>query len=94
MRKRLIKYASIPHLMADLHRIERTDRYVLELLMFGFAHASRYVLLRSRPDLSRLDDEQYMKDAGERPSKYGRILAFDADLFLDPVDASLWIELG
>jgi len=93
VRHRLLKVATIPRLFAEAYRLDGTDRFVLELVMFGFACASRYVLLRSALDLSRLDDPDYMKDIGDRSSRYGRVLRWDVDLFLDADDGSVSVEL-
>jgi hypothetical protein len=93
MRHRLVKVATIPGIMADAYLVEGTDRHVLELLMFGFACASRYIQLRRSIRLERFDDAHFMADVGVHPSKYGRILRFDVDLFLDDSDQSLSVEL-
>ena len=80
--------------MADGYEVEGTKQYVLELLMHGFAYASCYVLLKSRTILQHVDDDAMVADVGTHPSKYGKVLKFDKDLFLDRSDGSIFIELG
>ena len=93
MRRKLIKVASFDRLLADGYAVEGSDAYVLELVMHGFAQASCYVLLKSRAVLQRADDAAVAGDIGAHPSKYGRVLRFDRELFRDGGDGSVSIEL-
>ena len=69
--------------MADGHQIEGTKLFVLELLMYGFAYTSRYLLLRSPSLVGKLDDEKIRREVSRTPFKFGRTLKFQADLELD-----------
>lgn len=93
MRHKLIKAASFAGLMADGYEVEGSDRYVLELLIHGFAYASCYVLLKSTIVLRSAEDEAAVAAIGRYPSKYGKVLQFDKDLFLNKSDGLLYIEL-
>ena len=93
MRHKLIKAASFSLLMAEGYEVEGTDRYVLELLMHGFAYASCFVLLKSAIVLRSAEDEAVIADIGRHPSKFGKVLQFDRDLFLNKSDGVLYIEL-
>lgn len=93
MRHLLVQIATLPGPMACVHRVDGTSRLVLELEMFGFAHASRYILLKPSIGMARLVDDAFMADVGRRSSRYGKVLAFGSDLFLDADGAGIRIEL-
>ena len=89
---RLQKTTTLPGLMADVFAVEGTDRLVLELLMFGYAHASRWILLKPSISPERFQDPHFMSDVGVHPSKYGRMLRAEVDLFRER-DGSMRIGL-
>lgn len=69
--------------MADCHEVEGTRLVVLELLMFGFAYASRYLLLKSRAIVDSLEDPAVSTEIARNPSKFGRTLEFGRDMEWD-----------
>ena len=69
--------------MADGHQVEGTKLFVLELLMYGFAYTSRFLLLRSPSLMGKLDDEKMSREVSRTPSKFGRTLKFQVELELD-----------
>lgn len=77
--------AEYPEIMAVGHRVEGTDLYILELVMFGAACSSYYLLLRSPAVLARLGEETVRRDLAQAPSRFGRHLTFGRDLAHDPV---------
>ena len=83
-RRRLIPVAGYGAIAGTLHQVEGTRLHIMEMLTFGFDHASLWVLLRSNGFLSRLDDPQVAADFGTHPHRYGRLLAFGPDLDRDP----------
>jgi len=89
-RRKLVKSGSFAKLMADGYQIEGTKLFVLELLMFGFAYSSLYLLLRSPSLVGRLEEEEISVQVGSDPTKFGRKLAFDRDLELDAVSGEIY----
>jgi hypothetical protein len=80
IRRKLIKVDEFAPIWADGHRVEGTRLYVLELLMFGFAYSSYYILLESQSFLSRLDDEKLRTEVVMFPCRFGKRLEFGSDL--------------
>jgi hypothetical protein len=64
--------------------VEGTRLIVLELLHFGFAYSSYYLLLKAGTDLARLNEEAIAAEVVRKPSKFGRRLEFGPDLERDP----------
>lgn len=93
MRHSLVQIATLSGSMAIVHRVEGTPRLVLELPAFGFAYASRFILLKPSIDTARLTDEEFMADVGRQSSRYGKVLAFGSDLFRDTDGDGVFIEL-
>jgi hypothetical protein len=83
VRRKLVKVGDLRELMAVHHVIEGTKLHVLELLMFGFAYSSYYLLLKTAATLERLDDEKFREDVAARPYRFGRKLEFGHGLELD-----------
>ena len=79
-RRKLIKDQEFGDILGWGHRIEGTRLYVLELLLFGFAYSSYYLLLRSPSVLEKLGDEKIRENLCQHPSRFGRKLEFGPDL--------------
>ena len=56
-RRKLIQVAEFRQIMAEGFRVQGTKLHVVELLMFGFAYKSRFILLRSEGFMKKLGDE-------------------------------------
>ncbi len=85
----LVRDADYPELMAVGHRVAGTELYILELLTFGAASTSYYLLLRSLALLARLGEEAVRHDLLKTPSRFGRHLAFGRDLTHDPATGAV-----
>lgn len=85
-RRKLIKVAEFKQIMAEGHEIEGTRLYVLELLMWGSAYSSYYVLLKSKAFLEKLDDEAVRSAVMGSPSRYGKKLEFGKQLEFDTAE--------
>jgi len=61
---------------AVVHSLEGTNKYVLELLFFGYAFASRYILLRSASTIRKLkeNDDRVLTAISQGGSSLGRII--------------------
>jgi hypothetical protein len=81
--------ADYPGIMAVGHRVTGTELYILELVMFGAAGSSYYLLLRSRSVLTRLDEEDIRNALVRTPARFGRHLVFGKDLVGDPAGGAL-----
>lgn len=82
-RRKLIKVAEFKHSLADGFQVEGTKLYVLELVMYGFAHVSRFLLVRSKGVLEKLRDEREQLALNTRPYEYGRTLKLGKELEYD-----------
>ena len=89
-KRKLIRIASFPKIMADCHQVEGTRLFVLELVMVGFAFSSYYLLLRSRSLAEKLNDEKVGAEVAHRPTKFGRKLRFGLDLEVDPATKDIY----
>jgi hypothetical protein len=95
IRRKLLKIEDLADIMGIHHQIEDTSKHVIELLIFGFAYSSRYVLLKSNSSLEKLRDEEFRKEFCEHPSRFGSNLEFGKDLELDPDGTIYYIgDLG
>lgn len=85
----LVRDAEYPEITAVGHRVAGTGLYILELLMFGAASASYYLLLRSPALLARLGEEAVRSALLKTPSRFGRHLTFGRDLTHDPATGTV-----
>ena len=69
--------------MAEGFRVQGTKLHVVELLMFGFAYNSRFILLRSKGLMKKLDEEKVQIDLNSHPYKYGKKLELGKELDYD-----------
>jgi hypothetical protein len=90
MRRRLIKVESFDSIMADGFRVEGTQLYVLELLMFGFAYSSYYLLVKSTAFLTQLDDESVRCEVLQHPYRFGKCLELGQDLAFDQAEQCVY----
>jgi hypothetical protein len=76
MIRKLIKIDENIEATAAVHSIEGTNKYVLELLFFGYAFASRYILLRSAATIKKLkeNDDRVLTAIRQGGSSLGRII--------------------
>ena len=76
MIRKLIKLEENIEAMAVVHSLEGTNKYVLELLFFGYAFASRYILLRSASTRKKLkeNDVRVLTAISQGGSSLGRII--------------------
>lgn len=82
-KRKLIKQVSFEKLLAVGYAVEGTRLCVLELLMFGFAYSSRYLLLKARSFDGIGDSEKGCSSVAASPSKFGRTLQFGVELERD-----------
>jgi hypothetical protein len=57
-RRKLIQVAEFRQIMAEGFRVQGTKLHVVELLMFGFAYNSRFILLRSKACMKKLGNQK------------------------------------
>jgi len=73
-RRKLIKINEFRPIMAEAFQVEGTKLFILELLMYGSAFNSRFVLLKSKSLMEKLADETVQTDLLAHPSKFGKKL--------------------
>lgn len=89
-RRKLIKVAELKNIWADQHQVEGTSLTILELVNFGFAYSSYYILLRSTGFLSHLDDDKVREDILQRPTMFGKKLEFGKELEREPATGEVY----
>jgi hypothetical protein len=89
--RRLVAVEEFADIMATLHHVEGTKLHVVELLMFGFAYASRFIMLKARSAPEKLHDETVRVRLIGKPYRFGKKLEWGADLELDPAGAIFYI---
>jgi len=82
-RRKLLQVAEFRQIMAEGFRVHGTKLHVVELLMFGFAYKSRFILLRSKGFMKKLGDEKVQTDLSDHPYKYGKQLELGKELDYD-----------
>ena len=90
IKRKLVTNVSFERLVAVGHDVDGTRLRVLELLMFGFAYSSRYLLLKARSFDGISDDEQTNTRLGAAASKFGRTLKFGVDLERDAITGDVF----
>jgi hypothetical protein len=94
MIRKLIKIDENSKAMAAVHSIEGTDKYVLELLLFGYAYSSRYILLRSASTIAKLkeNDDKVFAAINKGGSSLGRIIK-ENELTYDDTERCICINI-
>jgi hypothetical protein len=83
MKRKLIKVDDYKEVMAQGYEVEGTPLYILELLIFGFAYSSYFLLVRSRKFLSQLNDEKIKNKLIRQPTQFGKRLDLGKELEMD-----------
>jgi hypothetical protein len=78
-----MQVAEFRQIMAEGFRVQGTRLHVVELLMFGFAYNSRFILLRSKGFMKKLGDEKVQIDLSNHAYKYGKKLELGKELDYD-----------
>jgi hypothetical protein len=94
MLRKLTKVYDSPTQMHCVYSVEGTGRHVLELIAFGFAYSSRFILLKNQSLFDKLqkDDPSVTEAILQGGSRLGKILKGD-ELKYDPQDQSLHLKL-
>ena len=93
MIRKLVKIDENSKAMAVVYSIDGTNKYVLELLLFGHAFASRYILLKSASTVIRLkeNDDRILTSINKGGSSLGRIIK-ESELTYNEADGCLYIN--
>lgn len=95
MERKLVRICEHKEAWAAVHSLGGTGRHVLELVMFGHAYASRYILLKSALTLDRLKNNDVKTLALIRSggSGLGRVIKA-SQLRYDTEDGCMYVEVG
>ena len=93
MMRKLVKIDENSNAMAVVHSIDGTNKYVLELLFFGYAFASRYILLKSASTVIKLkeNDDRVLTSIIKGGSSLGRIIK-ESELTYNQAEGCIYIN--